>query len=170
MQNQVDNNSANAVLQAQRSGANPSQLTSLLSAALGQQNQAATNMSIQGAQYRQGQQQLLAGANVDKAEEQDKAWNQNVWEPYNERKQREYMQWLQASNAKDQWRAQQQQAGAQTAQDFGNFFKNIFSMKMGGGGGGGGGGNTVQTVNYKPMDTQQLLKNQGGYQDYQNLG
>lgn len=151
MENRINNNAANAVAQGGMAGfSSPSQYVQLLAAATGNQRQAHTDLSIAGAQNRMANQDKyvssLTGANVAKAEEQDKAWNQNIWEPYAEQKNRAYGKWIDAGNRKNQWRAQQQQAGAQTAQDAGNFSKSFFTKGM-----GGSGGNTQQTVN-APQD------------------
>lgn len=140
-QNRVDNNAANAAALAATQGfSSPSQYAQLLGILASSQNKAHTDMAIQGAQNRMVYQGQLADAHVMKAEEQDKAWAQNVWEPYKELKDREYMQWVDAMGRKEQHRTNQQAAGAQAGQDAGNFAKTFFTKGM------GGGGNTQQSV------------------------
>jgi hypothetical protein len=90
MQNRIDNNSANAVAGAARdSVSSPSQLTSLLSAALDSQNKSASEMAVQGAKQREGYQDryaqatgALMDANTAQAQQDQYKWNQNEFSPY----------------------------------------------------------------------------------------
>lgn len=146
MQSRIDNNSSNALSSAARSGVTGSQLTSVLSGALAGNRQATTDLSIDGAQYRQDQQNHLADANMEKAgvqaDQYDKEFNQNVWQPYVTLQNRANMLWTDAANRKNQWKAQQQQSGAQAAQDVGNFWKSKY----------GGSGDTQQPGNFRGSD------------------
>jgi hypothetical protein len=149
MQNRVDNNSANAIAKAGMEGiTSPSQYAQLLASTTESQNNATTDMAIQGTQNRMINQDkfvsAMTGANTAKAEEQDKAWNQNIWEPYNEKKQREYMQWIEAKDLKQKHALNAQAAGSQSAQDVGNFFKSFFSPMSNMGKGNGDGQQSVK--------------------------
>lgn len=90
---QLDQNTANTLASASRSGVtNPALLAQMSSSALQSQNQGVNQLNIEGARQRQDNYGNLANAtqgvqsaNTALAEEKDKAWNYNVNEAYQNR-------------------------------------------------------------------------------------
>jgi hypothetical protein len=90
VEDQLAQNTANTLASAQMYGTtNPAVLSQLAQNALQTQNQQSRNLSIEGARMRQenfgnlaSATQALQSANTNIAEEEDKAWNYNVNEPY----------------------------------------------------------------------------------------
>jgi len=81
-EDQLDQDSAEAMYNAQRYSSNTNSLLNTLRSITGSKIQGKRQLAGMDAQYQQQGRQQLAGANVASAEEADKAWNYNVNMPY----------------------------------------------------------------------------------------